>query len=192
MLKQSEILEMFQSSGAYLEGHFLLTSGLHSPNYFQCAKVLQYPKYMTLLCMDLAKRLMSKEIDVIIGPAIGGIVVAQETGRILNKRTIFSERENEVMSLRRGFELSKGERVAIVEDVFTTGRSIREVSALVQQKGAVLSAVGVIVDRSGGNASVGTDIESLLSMDVIKYEPDKCPLCDRKVDLVKPGSRKQP
>lgn len=189
MLKQSEILEMFNKSGAYLSGHFLLTSGLHSPNYFQCAKVLQYPKYMTLLCMDLARMLEKKGIDVVLGPAIGGIVPAQEVGRILDKRTIFSERENGEMTLRRGFELKQGERVAIVEDVLTTGKSIKEVRKLLDTAGAVLAAAAVIVDRSGGKVDCGLPVESLMAMDVVTYAADACPLCAQGMALVKPGSR---
>ncbi len=189
MLKQSEILEIFNKSGAYLSGHFLLTSGLHSPNYFQCAKVLQYPRYMTLLCMDISRKLEKKEIDVVVGPAIGGIVPAQEVGRILDKRTIFTERENGIMTLRRGFELNKGERVVIVEDVLTTGKSISEVRKLLNDSEAILVAAAVIVDRSNGSVDCGIPVESLMPMEVTTYQADACPLCKQGIKLVKPGSR---
>jgi orotate phosphoribosyltransferase len=189
MLNPLEIMDIFNQSGAYLAGHFLLTSGLHSPNYFQCAKVLQYPKYMTILCMDIAKKLEKKQIDVIIGPAIGGIVPAQEVGRILDKRTIFAERENNLMTLRRGFELKKGEHVVIVEDVLTTGKSINEVRQLVSEAGAMLAGVAVIVDRSSGKADCGVPVESLMRMEVITHSAGDCPLCRQGLPLVKPGSR---
>ncbi|MFH0920004.1 MAG: orotate phosphoribosyltransferase [Fibrobacterota bacterium] len=191
MLKQSEIVTLFEKSGAYLTGHFLLTSGLHSPNYFQCAKVLQYPKNMTLLCMDIARKAETLRPEVILGPAIGGIVVAQEVGRILNLRTIFSERENNEMTLRRGFELSKGERVFIVEDVFTTGKSIHEVRRLVAAAGAELIGAAVIVDRSGGRVDTGVAVDSLLTLEVVTHPPEDCPLCRQGLPLVKPGSRDQ-
>jgi orotate phosphoribosyltransferase len=192
MLKQSEIADIFKNTEAFLSGHFLLTSGLHSPNYFQCAKVLQYPKYMTLLCMDMAKKLEGTEIDLVIGPAIGGIVVAQEAGRILDKRTIFSERENGKMTLRRGFELKKGEKIVIAEDVLTTGRSINEVRALIQELGGELTSVAVIVDRSSGKADFGVPLITLMTMEVVTYKPESCPLCQQGLPLVKPGSRKRP
>lgn len=192
MLKQAEIFELFQKSGAYLSGHFLLTSGLHSPNYFQCARVLQYPRSMTLLCTDLARKIEPLKPDLLIGPAIGGIVVAQETGRILGIRTIFSERENEAMALRRGFELAPGERVVIAEDVLTTGRSIREVSRLIRDCGAVLAGAAVIVDRSGGAAALDTPVLSLMTLEVVTHPSETCPLCRQGLPLVKPGSRKQP
>jgi orotate phosphoribosyltransferase len=191
MLKQTEIADMFKESGAFLTGHFLLTSGLHSPHYFQCAKVLQFPEYTTLLCTDIARQIEKMEIDLVVGPALGGIVVAQEIGRILNKRTIFAERENNEMTLRRGFEIRKGERVLIAEDVLTTGKSIREVIGLVEKAGGTMTAVSVILDRSAGKVSFGAPLVSLMAMDVVTHAPDACPICKTGVPLVKPGSRKQ-
>lgn len=189
MLKQTEIEEIFKSTKALLEGHFLLTSGLHSPNYFQCAKVLQYPQHMTNLCTDIAKKIERMPVDVVIGPAIGGIVVAQEVGRILNKRTIFAERENNEMTLRRGFEIARGESVVIVEDVLTTGKSINEVARLIEKSGGALTAVAVIVDRSGGAVHFSAPTEALITLKVTTYEPGQCPLCQQGIKLVKPGSR---
>jgi len=191
MLKQSEILAAFAETKAYLSGHFLLTSGLHSPHYFQCARVLPHPRTMTLLCADIAKKREKTEVDVVIGPALGGIVPAQETGRLLNKRTIFAERENERMTLRRGFEIAAGEKVVIVEDVLTTGKSIREVAEIVRGCGAVLSAVAVIVDRSGGKVDFGVPLVSLVALETVTCRPEECPLCRKGLPLVKPGSRKQ-
>ncbi|OGJ90892.1 MAG: orotate phosphoribosyltransferase [Candidatus Raymondbacteria bacterium RifOxyA12_full_50_37] len=190
MLNKEEIMDMFTKSGALLNGHFLLTSGLHSPNYFQCAKVLQYPSHMTSLCSDIANKLGPSLMDVIVGPAIGGIVVAQEVGRLLNKRTIFAERDQGEMTLRRGFEIAKGERVVIVEDVLTTGKSINEVCAVVEKQGGVLAGVAVIVDRSRGTVTFPVPLHSLMAMDVVTYDANNCPLCqEAKVPLIKPGSR---
>lgn len=190
MLKQKEIAEILEDSNALLTGHFLLTSGLHSPNYFQCAKVLQYPKYTSILCIDLARR-FKEEVDVVVSPAVGGIVVGQEVGRELNKRTIFTERENEEMTLRRGFEIQPGEKVLIAEDVLTTGRSIREVIKVVEACGAELVGVGVLIDRSGGENMFDCPLESIMKMNVVTYTAEECPLCKEEIPLVKPGSRKK-
>lgn len=189
MLKPSEISDIFSRTSAYLQGHFLLTSGLHSPNYFQCAKVLQYPQYLTLLCQDMARHLQAYPLDCIVSPALGGIVVGTETGRWLNTRTIFAERENNEMTLRRGFSLEPGTRCAIVEDVLTTGKSILEVRRVLEKAEAVLAAVHVIVDRSAAPVDFGVPSHALLRMEVVTYPPEQCPLCRSQVPLVKPGSR---
>jgi orotate phosphoribosyltransferase len=190
MLKQSEITGLFtEKTQAYLQGHFQLTSGLHSPNYFQCAKVLQHPQYLTLLCQDMAQALAKYSVQCVISPALGGIVAGTETGRLLGKKTIFAEREGGEMSLRRGFELAPGERCAIVEDVLTTGKSIGEVLLVVQKHQAQCVAVHVIVDRSSSPVNFSVPMHSLLTMEVVTYQPEKCPLCKQGVPLVKPGSR---
>jgi orotate phosphoribosyltransferase len=188
-------LQIFKKSGALLDGHFRLTSGLHSPHYFQCAKVLQYPQYAEDFCRDIATHFRGRGIDVVASPAIGGIVVGQEVARLLGCRAIFAEREkndkgNEVMTLRRGFEIHPGERVLAVEDVVTTGGSIKEVIALAQQLGAAVLGAAFIVDRSGGKVTFGVSFFAVLEMDVITYQPVDCPLCKRGIELVKPGSRK--
>ena len=187
---REEILQVFRETDALLDGHFLLTSGLHSPHYFQCAKVLQYPKYLHSLAGEIAKHFEQDEIALVISPAIGGIVVGTEVGRMLEARTIFAERENGVMSLRRGFEIKKGERVLVVEDVVTTGGSVKEIISLVEKAGAALAGVGYIVDRSKGKTMFNTKTFSVLQMDVVTYAPDSCPLCKEGTPAVKPGSRK--
>ena len=189
-LPKEELLQIFKQTDALLEGHFLLTSGLHSPQYFQCAKVLQYPKYLHLLAGEIAKHFEYSEIELVISPAIGGIVVGTEVGRIVPARTIFAERENGVMSLRRGFEIKKGERVLVVEDVVTTGGSVNEIIRLVERAGAELAGVGYIVDRSNGKTTFNAKIFSVLQMNVVTYTPDSCPLCKEGTQAVKPGSRK--
>ncbi len=191
-MKHDKVLEIFRSSGALLEGHFLLTSGLHSPNYFQCARVLQYPHYCTQLCTEIGKAFKTLDIDVVVSPAIGGIIVGQEVARQLGKRAIFSEREDGAMTFRRGLTLNKGEKVLAVEDVITTGGSIKETIELCRNQDAEIMGAACIVDRSAGKADLGTRLHSVLQMQVTTYEPSECPLCQQGLDLVKPGSRQNP
>ncbi len=189
-LPKEELLQIFRDTNALLDGHFLLTSGLHSPQYFQCAKVLQYPKYLHLLSGEIAKHFELSEIELVISPAIGGIVVGTEVGRMLEARTIFAEREEGAMKLRRGFEIKKGERVLVVEDVVTTGGSVKEIIKLVKDASAELAGVGYIVDRSNGKTTFNAKEFSVLRMDVVTYSPEACPLCKTGSPAVKPGSRK--
>jgi orotate phosphoribosyltransferase len=190
ILPKEDILQIFRETDALLDGHFLLTSGLHSPHYFQCAKVLQYPKYLHLFAGEIVKQFEQREIELVISPAIGGIVVGTEVGRMLEARTIFAERENGVMSLRRGFGIKKGERVLVVEDVVTTGGSVKEIIELVKKAEAALAGVGYIVDRSNGKTTFDAKTFSILQMDVVTYTPESCPLCKEGTPAVKPGSRK--
>jgi len=189
-LSEKEILEVFQKTGALLKGHFLLTSGRHSNIYFQCAKVLQYTKYCSMICGNIAENFKSIKIDTIISPAIGGIIVGQEVARQLNKRSIFAEREDKTLFLRRGFSLEEGERVLICEDVVTTGGSVFEVIDIVKSSGAEIVGIGFIVDRSNGKVNFGFSQFSTIKMDAISFVPDECPLCKEGIELVKPGSRK--
>jgi orotate phosphoribosyltransferase len=188
-LPKEEILEIFRQTSALLEGHFLLTSGLHSPQYFQCAKVLQYPKHLHLLAGEIAKHFEYNEIELVVSPAVGGVVVGTEVGRLLNARTIFGEREGGTMSLRRGFEIKKGERALIVEDVVTTGGSVFEIIELIKAAGALPVGVGYIVDRSNGAVRFDAKTFPVLTLEVITYQPDACPLCKEGTVAVKPGSR---
>ncbi len=189
-LNENEILEIFKKSGALLNGHFLLTSGRHSDVYFQCAKVLQYPEYAEKLCLIIADEFKDKKIDTVIAPAIGGIVVGQEVARLLNKRSIFAEREDKTLTLRRGFSLEKGEKVFVCEDVVTTGGSVFEVIEIVKKAGAEVIGVGFIVDRSNGKVQFGYPQVSAMKMNVISYSAEECPLCKEGTPAVKPGSRK--
>lgn len=183
------MLRIFNKTGGLLEGHFLLTSGLHSGQYFQCALVLQYPHYAEVLCREIAQHYKDKKIDAVIAPAVGGIVVAQEVGRQLQKRTIFAERENGKMTLRRGFHIDPGENVLVVEDVVTTGGSVKEVMNLVREAGGHIVGLGVIVNRSGGRARFGGEVYSVVHLNVVMYSPGSCPYCKEGKPLVKPGSR---
>jgi orotate phosphoribosyltransferase len=187
---ENNILEIFKKTGALLHGHFLLTSGRHSNMYFQCAKVLQYPEYTEKVCKIIAGYFKNFEIDTVISPAMGGIIVGQEVARQLNKRSIFAEREDKKLTLRRGFAIDQGEKVLVCEDVVTTGGSVFEVIDIVKQQGGEVVGVGYIVDRSSGKVQFGYPQVSTMKMDVISYAPDECPLCLEKLPLVKPGSRK--
>lgn len=189
MLSQEEILNMFLESGALLEGHFLLTSGRHSNRYMQCARVLQYPRYAEKLGAALAEGFKDAGVEAVIGPAMGGIIVAHEVGRALRTRAFFAEREQGVMTLRRGFTLEPGTRVLVCEDVVTTGGSVREVMEVVREKGAQVVGVGVLVDRSGGKVDFGVPLRALLTMEIPSYDAAECPLCREGLPLVKPGSR---
>lgn len=190
-LNNVDVFKIFKETGALLEGHFLLTSGRHSNQYFQCAKVLQYPDYTAEICSIIAEHFKDYTIDTVIAPAMGGMIVGYEVARQLNKRSIFTERENKEMTLRRGFSLAKGEKVLVCEDVITTGGSVKEVIEIVKKSGAEVIGVASIVDRSNGKVDFGYPLFSTLKLDVISYEADNCAICkEDKIDLVKPGSRK--
>jgi len=188
-MTEKEVLDIFKKTGAMLEGHFVLTSGFHSPHYFQCAKVLQYPEYNSLFSSMIAEHFKNSEIDTVISPAVGGIVFGTEVGRQMNKRTIFSERENGKMTFRRGFEIEEGENVLICEDVVTTGGSVFEVIELVKNSGANLKGVGFIIDRSNGAVNFGTEQHSLAKMEVLKFSENELPEWLKKIPVTKPGSR---
>lgn len=188
-MTENEVIDIFKKTGAMLEGHFVLTSGLHSPHYFQCAKVLQYPEYNSLFSSKIVEYFKDHEIDSVISPAVGGIVFGTEVGRQMNKRTIFAERENGKMTLRRGFEIEEGEKVLVCEDVVTTGGSVKEVIELVKDLGAIVSGVGFIIDRSNGTVDFGTDRFSLAKMEVIKFRENELPEWLNKIPVTKPGSR---
>ncbi len=188
-MNREEILHIFRSTGALISGHFLLTSGLHSDRYFQCARVLQYPQHAETLCARLAQPFLERRPDVVIAPAIGGIIVGYETARALGVRALFTEREQGDMTLRRGFELQPGERALLVEDVITTGGSLKEVLTLAGNAGAEVVGAACLVDRSGGTVDLGVEFHALLSLQVRTYPPERCPLCQRGEPLVKPGSR---
>ncbi|MCE1165028.1 MAG: orotate phosphoribosyltransferase [Bacteroidetes bacterium] len=189
-MTQQEILEIFRLTGALLEGHFILTSGYHSPHYFQCAKVLQYPKYLTVFSKIIAKHFEKDEIDVVISPAIGGIVLGTEVGRIVNVRTIFAERENGRLTLRRGFSLTPGLKVLAVEDVVTTGGSVFELIDIIKNADCIPAGAGFIIDRSNGKVDFGTKQISLAKFEVVKYPADEIPDWLESIPVTKPGSRK--
>jgi orotate phosphoribosyltransferase len=184
-----DVMDLLAKTGAILDGHFLLSSGLHSERYLQCAKLLQYPPYAEEIGRELAKRYLCEKVDLVVGPALGGIVIAHEVARALRARCIFVERYEGRMTLRRGFEIMRGEDVLIVEDVMTTGGSIKETIEIVKEYGGRVVGVAVIVDRSGGKVEMDVPIHSLATIEIKVYEEERCPLCARSLPIVKPGSR---
>jgi orotate phosphoribosyltransferase len=190
-MNDPDMLKIFRQTGTLESGHFVLTSGLHSPQYFQCARVLQYPRYAERIGKGIAERFRDQGVDAVIAPAIGGILVAHEVARALgNIRGMFAERVNGRMKLRRGFALSPNERILVVEDVITTGGSVVEVLRLAREHGAAPLGVGAVVDRSGGNVDFGLPFFALMTLDAVTYTPEECPLCRQGVPVTKPGSRK--
>ena len=192
-MDREEVLSIFKRTGALLTGHFQLSSGMHSDQYFQCAKVLQYPEYAELLCREIAVQFRENDVDAVLSPALGGIIVGQEVGRQLGVRTMFAERKEGEMQLRRGFEICKGEKILVCEDVVTTGASVDEVATIVRSIGGRLAGVGCIVDRSAGRGKFKTGNDeiqySVLQMEVAAYGPEECPLCTKRIPMLKPGSR---
>jgi orotate phosphoribosyltransferase len=188
-MANEKVLEIFRDCGALLEGHFKLSSGLHSSKYLQCAKVTQYPNISEKLCKELAKKLKDIKIDVVIGPAMGGVIIAYELARQLGVRGIFTERVDGKVQFRRGFALGAGENCLIAEDVITTGKSTREVIAAVLESGAQLSACSCLIDRSGGTIDFGVPLFSMAKVEVAAYEENNCPLCKQGIPVEKPGSR---
>jgi orotate phosphoribosyltransferase len=188
-MTRDDLLDRFRKSGALLEGHFRLTSGLHSPGYLQCALVLQHPDAAEQLGAALADRTRDLRPSVILSPALGGIVIGQEVGRALGVRAIFAERQDGALTLRRGFMISESDRVLVVEDVLTTGGSTRETMQVATASGGRVVGAASIVDRSGGAARFDVPYVSLIAVDLPTYEPDKCPLCAQGVPVIKPGSR---
>ena len=189
-MTKTEIIEIFKNTKALLEGHFILTSGKHSPSYFQCAKLLQYPGYLSKFANLIAQNFHDIDIDAVISPAIGGIVLGTEVGRILDVKTIFAERKNGEMCIRRGFEVNEGQNILVIEDVITTGGSVQEVMNEVNKMGGVISGVGVLVDRSNGSVKLHQNQFSIIELQAVSYHPDNVPDSLKKIPVQKPGSRK--
>ena len=188
-MNSEEYIKIFKDSGALLDGHFILTSGRHSYSYFQGGKSLLYPKYLEFCSKNIADHLKENEIDLVVSPAIGGIVLGTEVGRLLRKRTVFAERVDGEMKLRRGFEIKTNEKILIVEDVITTGGSVKEVMRLVQSFGADIIGVGVIVDRSSGSVVLHENQLSLAALEVKSYDSSDVPSELASIPVQKPGSR---
>ena len=190
MLNQDQARQIFIDAQALLNGHFKLTSGRHSNQYMQCAQVLKYPHYTEQLARHLADCFLDDGVELVVGPAMGGIIVAYEVGRQLGVPAIFTEREDGEMVIRRGFNIELGQRVLVVEDVVTTGGSVKEVIEQVQAAGGEVIGVGVLVDRSSGKVDFEVKTAAVLTMDIESWEPENCPLCkEGKLEVVKPGSR---
>ena len=188
-MTRDELLNLFRRSGALLEGHFRLTSGLHSAGYLQCALVLQDPVTAAWLGRAIAERTNTLRATVVLSPALGGVVIGHEVGRALGVRALFAERQDGMLTLRRGFMLSESDRVLVVEDVLTTGGSTRETMQVARASGGHVVGAASMVDRSGGKIDLGVPLVSLLDVDLPTFEPDKCPLCAQGLPVIKPGSR---
>lgn len=185
-----DIFRLFQQTGAILDGHFVLASGLHSPRYVQCALALQYPEQATRLGERLAAYFRSLEVQVVVAPAIGGILVAHEVARALGARALFAERKGGRLQLRRGFRLRPGERVVVVEDVVTTGQSLREVVQIVRDQAADVVGLGALLNRSQSEIlPLGPPLHALLTLPIPVYQPDQCPLCRQGLPLEAPGTK---
>src|SRR6202163_4016718 len=188
-MTRDELLDLFRRSGALLEGHFRLSSGLHSPGYLQSALVLQHPAHADALGHAIADRTRDLRATVVLSPALGGVIIGQEVGRALGVRAIFAERQDGALMLRRGFILGENDRVLVIEDVLTTGGSTHETIQVARAAGAQIVGAASIVDRSGGTVRFDVPLVSLLDIALPTYEPRVCPLCARGVAVVKPGSR---
>jgi orotate phosphoribosyltransferase len=188
-MTENEVLQIFRDHSALLEGHFILSSGLHSDRYIQCALVLQHPRLAERLCSQLAAKLGKLKPSVVAAPALGGVIVAHEVARAVGVRAIFTERQEGIMTLRRGFSLSENEPVLVVEDVVTTGGSTRETMRCLEQAGGKVIGAGALIDRSGGTADLGVPKAALATLLVQNYSPADCPLCKSGIPAVKPGSR---
>ena len=190
-MSPNRVEEILKETGTLLTGHFLLTSGRHSNQYMQCAKILQYPRYAAELIKPLAESFIDDEIDMILSPAVGAIIVGYELARQMGVKNIFAERENGKMALRRGFTLEPGSRVLVAENVITTGGTVREVMEIVHELGAAVAGVAVLIDRSMGSIDFGVKTRYAYTADVKSWDAENCPLCkENRIPAVKPGSRK--
>ena len=188
-MSEDAVLALFRESGALLEGHFKLSSGLHSAGYLQCALVLQHPKHAETMGRMLGDQLNLLSATAVLSPALGGLIIGHEVARALGVRAIFAERQEGALSLRRGFSLGPDDRVIVIEDVVTTGGSTKETMAVAEQAGAQVIAAGSVIDRSGGNATLGVPFHALVTLSLPTYKEEDCPMCRAGTPITKPGSR---
>lgn len=189
-MERERIIEILTKSEALLQGHFLLTSGKHSNAYVQCAKVLRYPQYAKEILASVIKKMKNVNIDLIVGPAMGGVIVSYELGRQLGKEAVFTERVGTEMKLRRGFEIAEGANVLIAEDVITTGKSTLEVKDIIESMKGNVVGIACMVDRRSNDFEIGLPVFSAIKLQIDTFEPQNCPLCkEGKLELTKPGSR---
>jgi orotate phosphoribosyltransferase len=188
-MDQQQFLNLMTELGARKEGHFKLSSGLHSDTYFQCAQVLQYPELALELGKEIASKFDANQFDLVVAPAMGALLLGNEVARALGRRYVFTERVDGEMTLRRGFEINKGEKVLMVEDVVTRGTSTLEVIDVIEKAGGVVEGLACLVNRTGGNVELPLPLHSLAAVDVVTWDPDSCPLCKSGSEAIKPGSR---
>lgn len=189
-MEQAEIIKLFKKTDVIQTGHFELSSGKHTDTYLQCAKIMQYPKYTNKLAEEIAKLWKEEKIDLVVGPAIGGIIISYAVASVMNIRNIFSERKEGKMKFRRNLDVKENEKVLIVEDVVTTGGSVREVIDLLEESNADIVGVSSLVDRSNGKVEFDYSFKPLLKLKVDSYEADNCELCEKEIPINKPGSKK--
>jgi len=189
-MRLEQAIEIFKRTGVMQEGHFRFTSGRHGDAYMQCARLFEYPSDSAIICSDVVGFFRGKGVDLVIGPALGGIIMAYEVAKLLNVRNIFAERENGAMTLRRGFDVTAGSRALVVEDVVTTGGSVKEVIELLRGHGVEVAGVGALIDRSNGSVNFGVPFQAVATMDLKSWEPEDCHLCRQGIPLMTPGSRK--
>ena len=189
-MRLEQAIEIFKRTGVMQEGHFRFTSGRHSDNYMQCARLFEFPSDSVVICSDVAEFFRDKGIDLVVGPALGGIIMAYEVAKLLNVRNIFAEREDGAMTLRRGFDVTAGSRAIVVEDVVTTGGSVKEVIELLRGHDVDVVGVGAVIDRSNGKVVFDVPFHAVATMDLKSWEPEDCHLCRQGIPLMKPGSRK--
>ncbi|MEW5821809.1 MAG: orotate phosphoribosyltransferase [Cyanobacteriota bacterium] len=187
ILEKANIYELMKETGSILEGHFELSSGVHTNTYFQCAKLMQYSSIAETIGKELSNKFEKDQFDTILSPAVGGIIIGYLIAKNLNKKSIFVERKEGILQLRRGFEIEKGERIVIIEDVITTAKSALETADIATNFGAMIKGYGCIVDRS--NDSTGLKINSLFQKSPVIYQPEDCPLCKKGIPIQKPGSK---
>jgi len=190
-MTKEEIRELLVETDVIQEGHFVLSSGRHADIYMQCAKVLQYPEHAATLAAEIVEKWKDKEVDAVVGPALGGVVLSYAVAEELGVRSIFSERKNGEMKIRRGFELKAGEKVLVVEDVVTTGGSVRELLAVLEELDVEIVGLSSIVDRSNGKVDFDYDFKALLPVDIKSYKAGKCKLCEQGVPITRPGSKEK-
>ncbi len=190
MIGPDEVERIFSDAGAFRQGHFVLASGKHSPRYLEKFQVLQWPRQTERLCAAIAEWARSRNVETVAGPTTGGIILAHEVSRQLGTRAVYAERVDGAPGriFRRGFQLARGERVLVVDDIMTTGGSVHETIAAVRSPGADVIGVAVLVDRSGGNATLDVPLHALWSLDIATYAPSECPLCARGISVTKPGT----
>ena len=188
-MTNEEITQCFLDSGALLEGHFKLRSGLHSNRFFQAALLLQYPDIAEKVCSELAAKFADKGITAVISPAVGGLIVGHELAKALGVRAIFADKENDELILKRGFSIGKGEKILVGEDVVTRGGRVQQTVDLVKELGGEVAGIAVIVDRSMGNASFDIPHDSLMKLELETYDPESCPLCEKGMEITRPGSK---
>ena len=190
MLSQDDVIRIFKASGALWEGHFVYSSGRHGNSYVQCARVSQFPEYNELFCSELARRFQNQGVDVVLGPAVGGIIISYELARQLSARSVFAERVEGKMTLRRGLEIKEGEKVLLVEDVVTTGGTVKELVPLVEACGGIIVGAAAFVNRNPQRVKFDFPLETLLSGTMSDYLPEECPLCKEGIPFDRPGSKK--